>query len=65
MQRFYDKINKTGDCWEWMGARLPRGYGQFRFDGKTCLAHRVSYEIHIGEYPRGWSVATLAIIVTV
>ena len=32
-----------GECEEWQGNRLPRGYGQVRYEGKTRLAHRVAY----------------------
>lgn len=28
-------------CWLWAGARNNKGYGQLRFEGRTCLAHRV------------------------
>lgn len=40
-------------CWEWEGGRTGAGYGAFWLDGKTCCAHRVSYEIHKGPIPEG------------
>ena len=41
------KINKTpglgiGDCWEWTASCSPKGYGEFRLNGKTIRAHRVT-----------------------
>lgn len=42
-------------CWIWTGAAHPR-YGQIRIAGKVRYAHRVSYEIFIGEIPEGMSV---------
>lgn len=44
-QRFWDKVRVDVDtgCWEWRGA-LTTGYGQFRLDGKTRMAHRVAVQ---------------------
>ena len=42
-------------CWEWTGA-LRGGYGHFNLDGKAKNAHRVSYELFIGEIPEGLCV---------
>lgn len=39
-------------CWEWTGCTIS-GYGAFRLAGKTLLAHRFSYEHHIGKIPKG------------
>jgi hypothetical protein len=35
-------------CWLWVGPLIGRGYGCFRSDGKTHLAHRYSYETAVG-----------------
>lgn len=37
-------------CWEWNGARSDKGYGSFRAGSKTYLAHRISYELHTGDF---------------
>ena len=50
MDRFWSKVDKTGDCWEWTGATVPFGYGMYKFKGKSCHAHRVSYELQYGEF---------------
>lgn len=43
-ERFREKyeINEETDCWEWTGARLPKGYGVFAVQGLTRYAHRYS-----------------------
>lgn len=47
-------------CWLWLGTCLSTGHGQFwvgtRGNGKMHLAHRVSYELHIGLIPKGMNV---------
>jgi hypothetical protein len=50
-QRFWEKVDASGDCWLWTAACLGRticNYGVFRFQGKRALAHRVSYEMRYG-----------------
>ena len=51
--RFWQKVDKTDGCWEWTGSKKRRGYVEFFADGKTCLAHRWSYEAHNGPIPPG------------
>lgn len=56
-QRFWGKVDTTGECWEWRGAKSRGGYGyMIRYrDGKprSYLAHRVSWEIAHGPIPAG------------
>ncbi len=40
----YEVDPDTG-CWNWIGSKHPRGYGQLRWKGKKALAHRVVYEL--------------------
>ncbi|WP_152203604.1 HNH endonuclease [Georgenia thermotolerans] len=40
-------------CWEWQSVRNPSGYGKFWLNGRTDLAHRVSYKLHHGPIPPG------------
>ncbi len=57
MERFFEKIEKTESCWIWTaGSRGKTGYGAFKLNGKVIDSHRVSYEIHKGEIPKGLHV---------
>jgi hypothetical protein len=51
------KINKTSGCWEWTAAKNAFGYGRISvFTGgkyRALLAHRVAYELLVGEIPEG------------
>jgi hypothetical protein len=56
-KRFWSKVDKSGECWIWMGAK-SRGYGiMSTHHGKSPIkAHRVSYELHFGNIPEGMMV---------
>lgn len=64
--RFWAKVNKDGPvppqhpelgpCWLWKPLGSVHGYGQFTFQGKTHLAHRVAHEIGIGPIPDGLTI---------
>ena len=56
MNRFEQKIDKSGDCWLWTASRNNGGYGLFKLAGKTTTAHRISYELHVGVIPDGMCV---------
>lgn len=51
--RFWEKVDKSGECWEWTGAKDADGYGTFKSDGKSDRAHRVSWRLATGENPKG------------
>lgn len=54
---FWAKVNKTGECWLWTGAIQSGGYGELAGAGhRPLLAHRVSYELLVGEIPPGLQV---------
>jgi uncharacterized cupin superfamily protein len=40
-ERFWSKVEKTDDCWNWIGAKYRKGYGMLRVDGKCVAAHRM------------------------
>ena len=44
--------NKNG-CWIWHGKANDGGYGIIKIDGIEHRAHRISFEIFIGEIPDG------------
>ena len=53
-QRFEGRFQKGPDCWNWLGGKWSNGYGRIRNGLKgRLLAHRVSYEIHIGPISDG------------
>lgn len=52
--RFWNYVDKSGECWEWQGTR-DRGYGRC-FVGRPkrySPAHRVAYELAVGPIPEG------------
>jgi len=55
-KKFWDNVNKDGDCWEWVGSINGKGYGQLCLNGEYKLAHRLSWEIHYGQIPKGMQV---------
>lgn len=54
-ERFWSKVNKSGDCWLWTaGTWRSRGqslYGQFVADGRKIGAHRFAYQLVFGAIP--------------
>lgn len=38
--RFWDKVNKTDNCWLWTG-KIDDGYGRFSYNKKLYLVHRL------------------------
>lgn len=57
--RFWSRVNITGllDCWLWKGTCMPFGYGLTKgLDGRTTVAHRISWEITKGAIPQGMFV---------
>lgn len=59
--RFWQKVVKGPDCWEWTGF-VTRGYGYLGKGGSsdsgtgTHLVHRFSYELHVGPIPEGLTI---------
>lgn len=54
--RFWAKVNRKGpdDCWLWTGAhRSDLGYGHMNWRGGHRAAHRIAYELMVGEIPEG------------
>jgi hypothetical protein len=58
--RFFSKVNHKNfnprKCWEWKRASKFNGYGHFSYKGKSCSAHRVSYELFKGQICKGLEV---------
>ena len=51
--RFWAKVDRSGNCWEWTAFRNPKGYGMFRIRPRESmwLAHRVAYLLTAGVDP--------------
>lgn len=53
-QRFWEKVDKAGDCWVWRSTTNSSGYGWMGIKGKMVAAHRYSWELHNGRIiPKG------------
>lgn len=63
--RLLKYIDKTEYCWNWIGAKDPRGYGRIGVGGwrnnKNRLAHRVAYEIFRENIPEGLTLDHLCL----
>ncbi len=52
-ESFFKRIDKTGTCWFWVGAKTGAGYGSYRRSG---LAHRISYKHFKGCIPKNMEI---------
>jgi hypothetical protein len=52
-QRFEAKVRVTPGCWIWTGEKGGKGYGRMQINGRYQMAHRLSYEIYVGQIPDG------------
>lgn len=50
-QKFWAKVSKSNDCWEWQGSINNAGYGQITVGGKCQTAHRFAWQLHHGAVP--------------
>ena len=52
-ERFWAKVDKSGECWLWMGCRDRDGYGRFKPTTTTpeSGAHRFAYEELVAPIP--------------
>ena len=60
IKRFWEKVEKTDDCWNWKAYVKPNGYGTFGIGGrknhKTVYAHRYSFELLKGPIKEGLEI---------
>ena len=58
--RFWSQVDKSGECWEWLGPKKSNGYGILTItldSGKReSHVHRISYILEYGEIPDGLCV---------
>ncbi len=61
-QRFWEKVDKSGDCWEWTGNIAKNGYGPFGYQAKMQYAHRVAWQLTNGSIPKGDHHGTICVL---
>lgn len=57
--RFWQCVDKDGECWPWMGSRSAAGYGRIVSIEKGIrakYAHRIAWELTHGQIPAGMHV---------
>jgi hypothetical protein len=55
--RFWEKVDKSGNCWVWTGGTTQYGYGHTKDDnGRDIMTHQVSWQLHYGPIPPGMCV---------
>jgi len=56
--RFWGKVDASGDCWSWSASVGSHGYGQFRVWGDRTMvtAHRMAWTILVGPVPEGMTL---------
>jgi hypothetical protein len=47
-------VKTENECWPWLGHVNQWGYGRYRYNDFTWMAHRLSYEINTGENTKGF-----------
>ena len=53
-ERFWAKVDKTGECWNWTAATYGNGYGHFGVSAdRGAIAHRYAWEQTNGTIPAG------------
>lgn len=49
IQKFWSKVKKGKECWEWEAGCFDTGYGSFHVPKRgSILAHRFSMQLHLG-----------------
>lgn len=44
-------VDSNTKCWNWLGSKMPSGYGNFWSGRKIVSTHRMSYLLFIGKIP--------------
>lgn len=55
-ERFWAKVDKSGECWRWTGTRTQDGYGRMRVGDFKAAVHRLAWEWAKGEIPTGLQI---------
>ena len=55
--RLWQRVDKSGDCWLWLGGTATKGHGQIRDDGgRLEQVHRLTWAEAHGPIPDGHDV---------
>ena len=55
-RRFWVKVKRTDQCWEWQGTHDSDGYGQFTYNYKQIKACKIAYILTHGQVPERFCV---------
>ena len=57
-EKFEERVERGPHeaCWLWRGSFYGNGYGRLGHGPDVLLAHRVSYELHVGPIPDGLTI---------
>ena len=57
--RFWSKVDRSGECWLWTDTPHSRGYGRFfvkELGSRAEYAHRLAWELTRGAVPAGMRI---------
>lgn len=52
-EKFWSRVDASGDCWEWTRGKSSNGYGEFRVGATQRSTHRYAWTQLVGEIPAG------------
>lgn len=52
-ERFWERVDRSGECWIWTGRVNKGGYGVIRVGYPTWQAHRFAWTLLVGDIPPG------------
>lgn len=61
-ERFWRKVDKSGECWIWTGANNGVGYGKVNrpaLSDQTILTHHYSWFLRFGRWASNISLPSL------
>ena len=56
LRNFWEKVDRSSDCWLWTGCKTPKRYGVVSLNNAKYYAHRVLFHISGGKYEEGKEV---------
>lgn len=55
-ESFWARVDRTGECWLFLGATTRNGYGTLSWNGRLVYAHRLAWTLTNGPIPEGLRV---------